>query len=148
MKSNLTVWPLKSIQMYKRENDVWIYWDNENQKFQKWKDGKCKQGTVVLINCCKVCEEIIQEYLNQPAIKKYKRNCIEERNKSKNPINAFLWYFENIDGAYDFELFEIECILSYIQKWCKANGLNYVEPEAWTPENYVGSFLTMERKKI
>ena len=65
-------------------------------------------------------------------------------SKSKDPVVSFLWFFEHIDGAYDFDQFENEEIIRVLKKWCEKNQFDYSLPIA---QPSISTFLTEERKK-
>ena len=83
-----------------------VYNINECQFLKAKRTVRDGSNCVSFINCHQTCLSIIEKYLNQPVIKKYKEACITEMSKSKDPVVCFLWFFYHIDCAYDFFQFE------------------------------------------
>ena len=121
-----------------------VYNINERQFLKAKRTVRNGSNCVSFINCHQTCLSIIEKYLNQPVIKKYKEACITEMSKSKDPVVSFLWFFEHIDGAYDFDQFENEEIIRVLKKWCEKNQFDYSLPIA---QPSISTFLTEERKK-
>ena len=79
---------------------------------------------IPFIDCYEVCLEIINSYLSQENVAKYKDGATKEMQKNKhNKIVAFLWYFEHIDGAYGFGEFEEQMIRSVLKNWAKESNI-------------------------
>jgi hypothetical protein len=104
-----------------------FYYDISKNVFLKIKS-TIKDTGIVFINSYELCSKLIYEYLNQPEMKEYKI-AFERLEINKNKIVSFLWFFEHIDGCYGFTKFEILIVTKELKKWCKSNGLDYLEPE-------------------
>lgn len=109
------------------------YFDFTKGKFVKIKSGMKNPG-VEFVNTYELCIKVIDEYLNQPRMKEYKI-AFAKAEGSRNKIVRFLWFFEHIDGCYNFEKFEITRVTKELKKWCKRNGLDYLEPEGYCAES-------------
>lgn len=80
-------------------------------------------SAIPFIDSYKICLEIIDEYLAQPALEEFRNGAYREmRQKSHSKIIAFLWYFEYIDDVKSFEEFESKKIDKIITKWALKNG--------------------------
>ena len=100
---------------------------------------------VPFVDCHQACLSIIDAYLDQPEIIEYKEACRDEMSKAKDPVVAFLWFFDHLDGAYDFERFEYDAILRILKKWCKKNQLAYSAPTE--EQAFIATWLTERRNK-
>ena len=109
------------------------YYDLAKNEFIKIK-GTMKNTGIVFINSYQLCSRLIDEYLNQPGMNKHKKAFSETKDWRKSKIVEFLWYFEHIDGCYGFRDFEIPRVATELKKWCKKNGLNYIEPHVYRIE--------------
>lgn len=107
-----------------------FYYDFTANEFIKIKSA-IKNPGVVFINSYKLCSRLIDEYLNQPKMNEYKILFENKTDASQNKIIRFLWFFEEIDGCYDFQKFEISKVTKELIKWCKNNGINYSKPEIY-----------------
>lgn len=106
------------------------YYDYTQKEFAKIKS-TLKNPGVVFINSYQLCLKLIDEYLIQPEMEKHKRAFSKSRDRRKNRIVGFLWYFEHIDGCYGFRAFEIAKLRKELIKWCNNNDLNYIEPQVY-----------------
>lgn len=109
------------------------YYDLAQNEFIKIKS-TMTNASVVFINSYQLCSRLIDEYLNQPEMNKHKKAFSETRDRRKSKIVEFLWYFEHIDGCYGFQSFEVPRVATELKKWCKKNGLNYIESQAYRIE--------------
>ena len=107
-----------------------FYYDFEERKFVKIKNS-IKNPGAVFINSYKLCSKLIDQYLGQPENKDYKSLFEKQWTKNQNKIVNFLWFFEHIDGCYNFQEYEVLCVTKELKKWCKNNNLNYLEPEIY-----------------
>lgn len=107
----------------------------KNEFFENKRKNKRRDHCVDFICSYKVCREIIKSYLNQPGIEQFKSDCEQEMKQAKNPVVAFLCFFEHIDGTYDFERYEAFEVTKIIQKWCKQSNFEYTPAVAFAPEN-------------
>lgn len=135
----------------KRNNDVHLYYIISKDRFEVIDKSKSvdSHNYILLMNCYDTCVEIIDSYLEQPFIAQYKEECktaMKELKEGKNIIVSFLWFFDHIDGGYDFGLYEFEQVKKRMERWCKKNGFYY----CWDSIEYVSSglsWLTEERTK-
>ena len=89
---------------------------------------------------------IIDLYLEQPCISQYKTECNEKMKDAKSKVIACLWFFEHIDGAYDFELFDDQQIRKRMERWCKTKWYEFF----WNPDDKPydhQTWLTAERTR-
>lgn len=117
----------------RRISNVPLYcYDFKKNEFTKITE-KSKENCVPFINSYTTCCNLIDEYLEQPHVKQYKEDCIKSLKNARyrNKIVDFLWFFEHIDGCYDFENFEIVRMTRVLKKWCKTVGFSYIEPEIY-----------------
>ncbi len=112
------------------------YYDTKTNTFRKIKstmpwyleEPSIKASGIVFINSYKLCQSLIKEYLNQPSMKEQKDLFESIPKNEKNRIVDFLWFFEHIDGCYDFQKFEVSRVEKELKRWCKINKLRYLEP--------------------
>ena len=127
---------------YKRKRDgqtVTLCYDVSKSEFRALKENEAtNENAILFMNCYDTALKIIDLYLEQPEISKYKDDCIKKMKDSKDRIVACLWFFDSIDGAYDFEYFEYEQIARIAQRWCKKKQYEYT----FTRETYHRSWLT------
>lgn len=110
------------------------YYDLEKNNFFKIKNPENIDG-IAFINSYELCVKVIEEYLNQPSVIQYKPLFEKEVKTSKNYVVCFLWFFEHIDGCYDFEKFEFLIVEKVLKKWCKRNGLAFIESIVYCKRN-------------
>lgn len=107
------------------------------------------QDIVLIENCRKICSELIQEYFKQRSISNYYNDFVKFKRTypkyKQNDLLATLWFFERIDGAYDFELFEAVKVSKKVIRVCKDNWLEYIAPSVSINEYRIKTFLTAER---
>ena len=82
-----------------------------------------------------VCLEIINMYLNLPHISCYKNDCKRKMRESNNKVVAFLWFFDHINGCYDFGNFEISIMTKKLIEWCKSYNFEYMLPEVYVQQS-------------
>lgn len=88
---------------------------------EKMKSGKI--NVIPFINSYELCLKIIDEYLSQPAMDKYREGAYKSmRERKHEKVVAFLWYFEHIDGTYPFGVYERKKVFKTISKWAQING--------------------------
>lgn len=107
--------------------DPLYYYDLEKNEFVKIK-GAIKNSGIVFLNSYNLCSKLIDEYLSHPLMQEYKDSFDRVLKNTKNKIVSFLWFFEHIDGCQDFQKFEILKVEKELKKWCKSNGLEYLDP--------------------
>ena len=87
-----------------------------------------KVNVILFINSYQVCLKIIDEYLAQPCMESYKDGAYRSmRDKGHDKIVAFLWFFEDIDGAYSFDDFELKKVDKIVTKWAIENGFELLD---------------------
>ena len=119
-------------EMSKREvsKEALFYYDFVENKFVKIKNSMRNPG-VMFINSYKLCSKLIDEYFEQPEIKQYKLSFEKETDGVRNKVVDFLWFFEHIDGCFDFQKYEMIRVGAELKKWCKSNNLEYLNPEIY-----------------
>ncbi len=129
----------------KRNKGFAIYYDTEADRV--FSSSKESPGTALISNTYDMCYGIIRQYLETPGIAHYGTECRAAMKGSANKVVSFLWFFEHIDGAYDFEMFESVAVRKAILKYCKTNGLPFIDVSEYSEENHIHTFLTEERIK-
>ena len=82
-----------------------------------------KIPAILFIDSYQTCLHIIDEYLTQPDLEKYREGAYRKmHDESHSKVIAFLWYFEHIDGTYSFGKFERRKVFKIITKWALKNG--------------------------
>ncbi len=109
------------------------YYCFEKMAFRKI-NFEMKTPGVVFINTYETCLQVIDEYLKQPGMEKYREDFEKAPKKTHNRIINFLFYFDHLDGLCSFDRFELTMVAKILKKWCKSNGLQYLEPETYRPE--------------
>ena len=130
----------KAIDIYqaaKRDKNITYVYDSELDKFILQKT-KPIPNTIPFINSFDECRRIIDIYLEQDYISKYKEDCKNaiREDKYHNKIVSFLWFFEHIDGCFDFNNYECIEICKVIKKWCKRNKIEFNPPSINVPYKY------------
>lgn len=78
------------------------------------------------MNTYEECLNIIDNYLAQSHMAKYRASAYSEMEKhKKGKVIGFLWYFEHIDGCYSFNSYEEKKAFERIEKWLKTNHISY-----------------------
>lgn len=94
--------------------------------FKKIESGKV--NVILFVNSYQVCLKIIDEYLAQPCMEDYKDGANKVmREKEYDKIVAFLWFFEDIDGTYSFDDFELKKVDKIVTKWAIENGFELLD---------------------
>ena len=104
-------------------------------------------GMALVSDTYDMCRGLIKQYLETPGIARYGAECRAAMKGSANKVVSFLWFFEHIDGAYDFELYEAVAVRKAMLKYCKTNGLPFKDVSEYSEENHIHTFLTEERAK-
>ena len=129
----------------KRNKGFAIYYNSEaDNVFSSSKDSA---DAALISDTYDMCCGIIKQYLETPGIARYGTECRAAMKGSANKIVSFLWFFEHIDGAHDFELFETSAVRKAMLKFCKSNGLPFKDVVEYSEENHIHRFLTEERMK-
>ena len=129
----------------KRNKGYSIYYDCENGSVYFSKNGE--EGNTLIEDSYTLCCEIIKMYLDQPGVSCYREECQNYLKKEKNKVVSFLWFFDSVDGAYDFELYETLFIRRLLIKYCKNNGIRFADLTEYSENNHIHTFLTDERLK-
>ena len=111
------------------ETPLFCY-DIEKSEFVKVKNSM-SSTCFLFLNAYSLCSNLIDSYLQQPGMERYRELFYEENKGAKNKIVAFLWFFEHIDGCMDFEKYEMAHVTKELKKWCKENKFLYTEPEVY-----------------
>lgn len=110
--------------------DIIYCFDRQQGSFKKNKTS-VMTDRVPFINAYDVCLQIIKEYFCLPHVRQYKIEFEKQTKTATNKVVCFLWFFEKIDGCYDFERFESACVIKIIKKWCDVNNLLFTEPTVY-----------------
>lgn len=109
----------------KRENGYFLFYYPDKNKFRALFDPDGGQTAIRFIDSNAECLKIIDSYLNSPQKRRYREECQSEMRSGKNPVVSFLWYFEHVDGAYNFGLYEKIRIEKILKAWCEKSGIMY-----------------------
>ncbi|MBR7033595.1 MAG: hypothetical protein IKI03_08210 [Clostridia bacterium] len=87
------------------------------------------------------CVKIMNAYLETPEKNQFAEKCKAEMSGKEDKFTPFIWFFDHIDGGYNFEYYERVKIKKVILKWCGKNGIEYVDPSSpddfkWVTERY------------
>lgn len=121
--------------MYEGEKRIKVktplhYLDLNDYSFKKIKEAS--HSGPEFICSYELCMDIINSFLNQPNMKKHKKDFSEfKKSRNTNDVVSFLWYFESIDGCHQFYKYEAPIVIKELKKWCKLNGLEYLEPDVF-----------------
>ena len=141
---------LRLYEQYKRENDTDknLYYVTSENEFAVLKRKECenRDDAVFVMNCYTACSENIDLYLEQPFITQYKAECEKKMKGEKSKVVACLWFFEHIDGAYDFEIFDEKQIRKRLERFCRKRWYEFFWESDDIPYN-LRTWLTDERTK-
>lgn len=129
----------------KRSKGYSLYYDSAEDNV--YSSNKEMNDVVVIADTYDFCRGIIGQYLDEPGISQYRDDCRRELKRASNKVVSFLWFFDHIDGAYDFELYETVFIKKMLVKFCRANGLPIIDLDEYSEENHIHTFLTEKRMK-
>ena len=129
----------------KRKQGFCICYDPKEDKVFSSK--KETAATVIITDTQELCFKIMKQYLEEPAIAPYSTECRTKMKNTSNKVVSFLWFFDHIDGAYDFELYESSAVRKAAVKKCKENGLPFVDVVDYSEKNQIHTFLTEKRNE-
>lgn len=92
-------------------------------------DKKHIKYSIPFINAYATCSKLMDEYLNHSSQRLNKIKFEKHHSRYKNKIVNFLWFYEDIDGSYGFQNYEIRRITDILKSWCISNGFDYIESE-------------------
>ena len=103
----------------------------EGERKKKWlKDFSEDDEIVDFFDSYEECVKIMNAYLETPEKNQFAEKCKAEMSGKKDKFTPFIWFFDHIDGGYNFEYYERVKIKKVIVKWCKRNDIEYVDPSS------------------
>ncbi len=127
----------------KRDKGNSIYYDADKDEVYSSKSGL--EGIVLINDTNCLCNTVIKQYLEEPFICSYKEECQNCLKTAKKKVVSFLSFFDHIDGAYDFELYEALYVRKVLMRFCKANQIPYNDMNIYSEKNMTHTFLTEKR---
>lgn len=116
----------------KRERGYRLLYYPDKNEFRCVTENSDQKNAIPFIDSYSMCLKIIEMYLNTPQKQKYREECKQRMKEGKNKIVSFLWFFEHIDGAYNFELYERIKVEKELKKWCAFNNIQYSQLEKYS----------------
>jgi hypothetical protein len=116
----------------KRVKGYSLFYCPETNDFECVMENIGNKNVIPFIDSYSVCLRIIEMYLNTPQKQKYREECKQKMKREKNKVVSFLWFFECIDGAYNFDLYERIKVEKELKRWCANYNILYSPLEKYS----------------